>query len=259
MNTRLILVLVAGFLLMIFVPWSRFFIFLGFIYWLVTRGLKFFTNGFSMNAKVRPYTQVPSAKDIVYQVNENTSNPWLKKIASSPMYGKVPENIVELMKRVSADPKEKVISAIWTWHGVMEQGYLVITTEYLRWIRIFPSGNEDEFFNFGQSMDKYGDNALTDAPIVGTVLNVAGLQFQVKFNKNAAREFKQLYGVVQQTLMHHGSNQEHSPEHEKEKHIERKTSGGVADELEKLAALHKQKILTDEEFQSAKQKLIADS
>src|SRR6266700_3854641 len=109
-------------------------IFFGRMFW------KFVGNGFSFGSKTQNLSEIPDdSKNFILQIDENSTNPWLKRIKESPMYGQVPENIAELMNRVTPDQNEKVISSIWTSHGMTHQGYLVITHLYLRWIQVLPS------------------------------------------------------------------------------------------------------------------------
>jgi hypothetical protein len=219
--------------------------------WLVL--MKFVLKGFTFGTKTKHYSSVPGADQIVHRFKENSDNPWEKRIEESPLYGMVPNNKVELMKRVSADPNEKVISAIWVWHGWTKQGYLVITSNYLRWIQTFPSASQDLFFQLNSIIDKYDDGALNYAPIIGSVINIDGLQFQVKENKTGAREFVKLYGMVQQALLHGPHANTAKVESSGSK------SSGIADELQKLAALKDKKMLTEKEYQTAKQQLLKDN
>jgi hypothetical protein len=214
---------------------------------------QFLTKGLSLGTKTKHFSNVSGAGEIVHKIDEHSDNPWEKRIQESPLYGMVPNNIVELMKRVSADPNEKVISSIGVWHGWTKLGYLVITSNYLRWIQTLPSGSEDLFFQLNTIIEKYDDSALHYVPITGSVINIDGLQFQVKANKTGAREFVKLYGMVQQSLLH----QPHVNPAKSESFGSQ--SSGIADELQKLATLKEQKMLTEKEYQTAKQQLLKNN
>lgn len=201
------------------------------------------------NGGIRHYSEIPGVKDIVMLFDKNTPNPWESKITSSPHYGKIPPNISELMKRVSADPDEKVISSIWVMNGLLSMGYLVLTTSYIRWIKVFPTQSEDKFWLHNSRVFKEDMQTLS---VEDHLFLLRSLPTWVPFN-NHANNFALLHGIIQQALMHedravpaaHEANQEASL-----------NDGSLASELKKLASLRDEKVLSEAEFIAAKKKLL---
>ncbi|MGH7203522.1 MAG: SHOCT domain-containing protein [Candidatus Levyibacteriota bacterium] len=224
---------------------------------------KFIGNGFTLSNRTRHFSELANdtaTNNLIFRIDENLENPWLKRIAASPMYGQVPENIVELMNRVTPDPNEKVISSIWTSHGLSHQGYLLITTSYLRWIQVIPSGKDDSFWGLNTIIDKRNDRFGDNQVGVGTILDIQGLQFQVKQNKSGAQEFTKLYGLVQQALLHPSGKTENTT-----KPVDAGNSTptthvpNIAEEIKQLATLREQNIITEEEFKAGKERLLKNS
>jgi hypothetical protein len=151
--------------------------------------------GWGKYGQVKSFKHVPGAGDIVMPPND-TDNPWMQRVYSSSAYGQVPKHIIELLRRVSADENEKVIAAVWTRHGRFKMGYLVATTNYLRWIETFPF-KEDEFWQYNAVMETGGMFAFG----FDKVLTIGGNNYQVKGMKRA-NEFQKLYKNLQQGLLH---------------------------------------------------------
>lgn len=205
--------------------------------------------------KTRHVSEISGGGNVMFKIEEYPDNPWMKRIAESPLFGEVPNDIVELMHRVSADPAEKVISSLWVWHGLLKKGYLVITTSYLRWIQVSPSASEDTFFQLNTILDKHSDPLALDVVVI-----VDNLQFQAKGNGKKALDFIKLYGLVQQGLLHEERvNAEKKPSREDGKKHTGGHDQGIADEIQKLAALKDKNIITEEEFRSGKQRLLEKS
>jgi Sec-independent protein translocase protein TatA len=194
---------------------------------------------------VKKAEHVGGAQKVVLQPND-TDNPWMQRVFSSPAYGLIPSNITSLMKRVSADENEKVIGAIYTWHGRLQRlGYLVLTTHYLRYIQFFPL-REDEFW--------VHDTVLHKESNIEKRLSVHDRMFQAISSRRRVNAFQKMYKDLQQALFHEESKAAEA----EQKHQEAKAApvSSVSDELERLVALHQQGMLSDGEFRHAKQRIL---
>jgi hypothetical protein len=202
--------------------------------------------------KTRHISEISGGEDVIFKPGAYSSNPWVKRMAESPLFGEVPKNIVELMHRVSADPNEKVISSLWVSHGLIKKGYLVLTTLYLRWIKVTPSGDEDTFFPLDTVLDKHRHEL--EVVDLDAVLLINDLQFQARGNKKKANEFIKLYSLTQQALLH----EDRANDHNKTNSEGVKKHSDIADEIGKLATLKERNIITEEEFKAGKQRLLTE-
>jgi hypothetical protein len=178
----------------------------------------------------------------------DTPNPWLQKLFSMPTYGTVPATAIGLLREVSPDRDERLLAAIKTQHGRMRRGYLLATTKWLRWIGTFPT-RQDDLWAYDYKLE-YKGASLTKAVIT----SVSGDQFQTW--RTRGKPFVEMYNVIQQAMAWDAA---HADQIVVDAALTSATapSGSLADELQKLAEMHAQGILSPEEFTAAKQKLMA--
>ena len=177
----------------------------------------------------------------------DTPNPWLQKLFNMPNYGTVPAVAVGLLREVSPDSDERLLTAIKAEHGRMRRGYLLATTKWLRWIRTFP-GRADDQWGYDYKLEYKGISLTKAVIILGS-----GDQFQTY--RSRAKPFVQMVNVIQQAMMWDADNTEQMVVDAMATSAPPPSS--LAEELQKLADMHQQGILTPEEFAAAKQKLMA--
>jgi hypothetical protein len=173
-----------------------------------------------------------------------TPNPWLQKLFAMPSYGTVPAVAVGLLREVSPDRDERLLAAVKCEHGRMRRGYLLATTKSLRWIRTFPSRGEDTW-GYEYKLDYKGMGITKAVLVLGT-----GDQFQTY--RTRGKPFAMMYNVIVEAMAWEAA-------HATEAVLDAVTSppASLTDEIQKLASMHQQGVLTDEEFAAAKQKLMA--
>lgn len=176
----------------------------------------------------------------------DTPNPWLQKLFGMADYGKAPTVAIGLLSEVSPDRDERLLAAVKCEHGRLRRGYLLATTKALRWIRTFPSRAQDSW-GYDYKLDYKGISITKAVLILGT-----GDQFQTY--RTRAKPFAAMYNVIQEAMAWEAA-------HANEMVLDAVAtpaapSASLAEELQKLAALHEQGILTSEEFASAKQRLV---
>ena len=115
----------------------------------------------------------------------DTANPYLRKLFSLDEFGRAPGAALDLLREVSPDPDEFLLCAIKCGHGVLNGGYLIATTHYLRWIQTSPH-RQDDFWTYANPLQLDGHILVTPE----------GLQFQA--HRRAARSFVAIYRVAQQ-------------------------------------------------------------
>ena len=171
-----------------------------------------------------------------------TDNPWLKKVFAMPTYGQAPAKAIELLREVSPDPEERIITALRVKHGSYRRGYILATTSCLRYVQTLP-GRTDDYFGYDYKVEIAGGMGQG-----GVIRTPDGNQFQARWGK--VKQFRELYNAMQ-----HASawDAEHKP---LPTPVVVQNAPGLSDQLEKLAALRTQGILTDDEFKDAKQKLL---
>jgi hypothetical protein len=173
-----------------------------------------------------------------------TPNPWLQKLFSMPNYGAVPTVAIGLLREVSPDRGERLLAGVKCEHGRMRRGYLLATTKCLRWIRTFPGRAEDSW-GYDYKLDNKGISLTKAVLILGT-----GDQFQTY--RTRAKPFAAMYKVIQEAMAWEAT-------HTNEIVLDAVTTppASLAEDLRELVALHREGLLTPEEFAAAKQKLMA--
>lgn len=173
----------------------------------------------------------------------DTNNPYLQKLFSMKEYGQAPGMALSLLREVSPDPEEEFLTAIKCKHGALNRGYLMVTTDYIRWIQVFPR-RQDDFWTYNDVLDvEHGVISTSDGNLFQT-------------SRGRARKFAALYRVAQQAWLW------------EEGHTEAEVivpgplqsvalSADIADQLERIAQLLEKGLLTQEEFAQAKAKLLS--
>jgi len=177
----------------------------------------------------------------------DTPNPWLQKLFSMPGYGTVPTVAIGLLREVSPDRDERLLAAVKSEHGRMRRGYLLATTKWLRWIRTFP-GRADDQWGYDYKLEYKGISITKAVIILGS-----GDQFQTY--RTRAKPFVQMVNVIQQAMMWDAAHTDQTVVEALSTPV--LPAGSLSEELQKLAEMHQQGILTPEEFAAAKQKLMA--
>ncbi len=176
----------------------------------------------------------------------DTDNPHLQKLFSMEEYGHAPGQALRLLREVSPDPEEEFLSAIKCRHGSTKWGYLILTTNYVRWIQAFPR-KQDDFWTYDNPLQTHS----------GVIVTPEGLQFQT--SGSHARRFTALYRVAQQAAIWEMG---HPPEEDVVVPVSAPstmptTNGDLAGQLERLAQLLEKGLLTPDEFSQAKARLLS--
>lgn len=177
-----------------------------------------------------------------------TENPWLGKLFAMPGYGDIPPKAIEALRSVSPDPGERLVAAIECQNGPMRIGWLLATTKMLRWVRRLPTRAED--------MWGYDRKVAASSMGPGGILHVCDLNFQCKgmFSGKAAKRFVEAHNAMQQAL---AWESDHTDKQVVTAITEPRGGGAsLAEEIQQLADLHEQGVLSAEEFAAAKQKLV---
>ena len=172
-----------------------------------------------------------------------TDNPWLKKVFAMPSYGQAPAKAVELLREVSPDPDERIITALRVKHGSYRRGYVIATTSCLRYVQTLP-GRSENYWGYDYKLEIAGGMGQG-----GVIRTQEGEQFQARWGK--VKQFRELYNAMQ-----HASawDAEHKPQ---PMPVIVQNAPGLSEEIEKLAALRAQGVLSDEEFQDVKRRLLS--
>jgi Short C-terminal domain len=178
-----------------------------------------------------------------------TSNPWLQKLFAMPSYGRVPVTAINLLREVSPDEEERLLTAMKVHHGALRSGYLLATTKYLRWIQTFPTRQED-VWGYDHKLEYKGIGlGLTR----GVIILASGDQFQTW--RARGKPFAQMYSIILQAVVWEASNADQTVVAAISRPPQ-SPSASIADELRKLSEMRDHGILTSEEFAAAKQKLV---
>lgn len=206
----------------------------------------FFINlmGLGKYGRVKPADQL-GLTDILARVND-TENPWLDRIFGSPAYSLVPKEIKNLMSRVSADENEKVFGAVWTRHGKWKMGYLIATSDYLRYIQTFP-WKEDDFFDYSAVM---GNTRLLN----NKILHIHDRNYQIRGGKKAVK-FLEMYKNIQQGISFELSGHGKIPENNAPV-AQPDREASITTDLQNLAKLHQEGALNADEYRAAKSQLL---
>ena len=172
-----------------------------------------------------------------------TENPWLKKVFAMSAYGQAPVKAVELLREVSPDPEERIITALHVRHGSMKRGYVIATTSCLRYVQTFP-GRSENYWPYTYKLEIAGGMGQG-----GVIRSPEGEQFQARWGK--VKQFREIYNAMQHASAWDADNKPQPTP------VVVQNAPGLSEELEKLAALRAQGILTDAEFQDAKSLLAA--
>jgi hypothetical protein len=177
-----------------------------------------------------------------------TENPWLSKLFAIPEYGDIPRKAVDALRSVTPDSDEQLVGAIECQNGPMRIGWLLATTKNLRWVRRLPTRAED--------MWPYDQKVSASSIGPGGILHVGDLNFQCKgmFSGKSAKRFVEACRAMQQALVWES---DHTDKQVVTAITTHPSGGGsLAKEIQELAALHEQGILSADEFAAAKQKLV---
>jgi hypothetical protein len=187
-------------------------------------------------------------QDVVIRPFE-TPNPYLQRIFTLEAFGSAPAAAVSLLREVSPDDEEKLITALRTRHGSLRSGYLLATTSYLRWIQTVP-GRRADYWDYSYPIEVVG------GPMQSTVVRVvSGDQFQMRWSK--AKALSEIYQYLQQAIAWEVQHQEtEAPTPRVGTTGEFARGDGLGSELERIAGLYQQGLLTNEEFSQAKERLL---
>ena len=119
----------------------------------------------------------------------DTDNPYLRRLFTMKEFGRAPGRALQIYQQRVIDPDERMLAAFKSQHGRMRWGYLILTTDYLRWIQTLPLQDEE--------MYEYNDRIEQ----VGTMIRLpTGDQYQLK-GFGAGRKFKAIFQVAQQASL----------------------------------------------------------
>lgn len=177
----------------------------------------------------------------------DTENPWLQKVFSLPAYGRVSAQAVELLREISPDLSERIVATLPTRHGRWRRGYLIATTRCLRYIQVLPTRNDD-FWDYSYKLEVRGGIGLG-----GVIETVDGHLFQTRYGK--ARKFRDLYAAMQHATAWEVEN---APQPVVVQQAQVADGLSLSTEIERLGALLAQGLLTEQEFQAAKRRVIGE-
>jgi hypothetical protein len=129
----------------------------------------------------------------------DTDNPYLQRVFAHPRFGDVSQGCRAAMDGLSnVDPDEKVLAGERVNHGLGEQGFLILTTHFLRYVkagRMFTVVNKNDLWSLeaGAELNRHAN--------LGIITTASGdnFQFQGRSRKNA-KEFFELYQLAQLAL-----------------------------------------------------------
>lgn len=118
-----------------------------------------------------------------------TDNPYLRRLFTMKEFGRAPGRALQVYQQRVIDPNEKMLAAFKSQHGRMRWGYLILTTEYLRWIQTLPVQDE-EMYEYSDRIEQVG--AMIRMPTAD--------QYQLK-GFGSGRKFKAIFQVAQQASL----------------------------------------------------------
>jgi hypothetical protein len=116
----------------------------------------------------------------------DTDNPFLRKLFGIKEFGRAPGRALAVYRQRVIDPDEKMLAAFKSQHGRLRWGYLILTTDYVRWIQTVPRQDE-ELYQYTDRIDQEG--SLIRLP--------TGDQYQLK-GFGSGRKFKAVFRLAQQ-------------------------------------------------------------
>lgn len=189
--------------------------------------------------------QPDEAKDAEVEVAPfETDNPWLLRLFQHRAFGRAPAAAATVLREVSADEDEMLFLAIRVRHGMLRTGFLLLTTHGVRWVQTVPIRSND-YWPLAAGIRMSG--ALGG----GGVLHVpTGQQFQGLWTQ--CRAFVECFQLAQQAAgwAEQAEARDAAPPTPA-------PVAGLADEVTRLAELHRAGVLTDDEFAAAKAKLFS--
>jgi putative oligomerization/nucleic acid binding protein len=209
-------------------------------------------NGVLVELEVEPFEPNEDSESDEEELDAfETENPYLLKLFSMKEFGRAPGSAIRLLQDITPDPTEALLCAAKCHHGTWSRGYLIITTDYLRWIQTIPVRDNDLW--------TYDNSLLVNHRALVTP---DGLQFQLG-SAHGARRFAELYRVAQQASLWDEAN----PIDETvattmsplvpQLTTQPSASPDMVDQLERLAQLSEKGLITPEEFTQAKNKLLS--
>ena len=128
-----------------------------------------------------------------------TENPYLERAFAHPAFGSVPSGCLEQLDSISTvHPDEKVLTAMRVNHGIGEQGFLILTTHFLRYIkagRLITVLKKNDFWSLDSRV------TLEGSPILGVICTASGDNFQAQGrSRKNAKEFFELYELAALSL-----------------------------------------------------------
>ena len=186
----------------------------------------------------------------------DTDNPYLQRLFGHELFGVIPAGCGALLQGLgTVAPDEQLVSAMKVRHGLQQGGILMITTHWLRYVkqgRVFTVVANDEFWPLDGAFELEAN--LGSRPLFRTP---DGSQFQVfptipVVSRRQAKGFLEIYKVTVLAGAHLNAQIENAA-------LEgMATTGGsgTAAEIKELAALHDSGALSDEEFATAKARLL---
>lgn len=116
----------------------------------------------------------------------DTDNPFLRKLFGIKEFGRAPGRALAVYRQRVIDPDEKMLAAFKSQHGRLKWGYLILTTDYVRWIQTVPRQDE-ELYQYTDRIEQEG--SMIRLP--------TGDQFQLK-GFGSGRKFKAVFRLAQQ-------------------------------------------------------------
>lgn len=187
----------------------------------------------------------------------DTDNPYLQRLFAHELFGVVPDRSGELLQKIeTADPDERLITAMKVRHGLAEGGVLMVTTHWLRYVkqgRMFTMIANDEFWPLDGALDLQA--GVGSRPLFTTP---DGNQFQVfptvpVVSRRQAKAFLGIYKLAVLACAHLNT-QMHDAALEG---MASAGTGGTAAEIRELVALRDSGALSEAEFEAAKARVIS--
>jgi hypothetical protein len=174
-------------------------------------------------------------------------NPWTSKLTSHPQFGWYPAPALTLLREISAYEDELLLFAVPCGRFDTKGGYLLCTTQHLRWIQTSPT-RADLFWSLSAAISEVGWTFfwLND----GTQFEMPKKAMTEKFTM---KEFGELYRMVQQEAVWEKS---HTVQPVNVVSNSSSAELNIADQLTKLADLFDRGVLTEKEFSEAKSRIL---
>jgi len=196
----------------------------------------------------------PSDLDGIVLESFETDNPYLNRIFEEINKLRIPTKAVNLFLRVSPDDDELLVAALPCSNGGVRRGFLLATTEYLRWAQSFPT-DFDRFTTY--------DYPITYKKIdlgKGLITTADGWQYQTHYSiSGSAKAFYNIYQLMQQSI---GWNQSKGPQPSDPPQSNEPayvTSPDLPAQLERLSKLFESGLLDEDEFKAAKRQIIGEA